>query len=347
MTIASRTLAALVAAAALLLIVTPARAQSVEAEALFREGKRLMKDGQTAQACDKFEASNRLESSVGTLLNLADCREKNHQLATAWATFLKASAAAKQAGNDPKREAEARRRASALEARLAYLTISVPDASRVEGLVVKRNGAPVDPALWNQGVPVDAGEYEISGQAPGHEPWSTKVQITADGQKISVEVPRFKRLEDLQPAVTPANHAAPVATATPGPATEPTAPVDEHDEGPGMFTPMRKGAVAAIAVGVGGIVVGSIFGSKANDLEKQSDAICPQAACNDPHALDLNKSARSDATIANVGFIGGGVALAAGAALWFLGAPKVADHPVAITPVVRGDQVGVSIGGSF
>jgi len=69
---------------------TPARAQSAEAEVLFREGKRLMKEGKLAEACDKLEASDRLESSIGTLLNLADCREKNKQLVSAWLAFHKA-----------------------------------------------------------------------------------------------------------------------------------------------------------------------------------------------------------------------------------------------------------------
>src|SRR5205814_1086445 len=91
-----------------------ARAQSVEAGVLFREGKKLLKDGKIAEACDKLEASDRIESSPGTLLNLADCREKNHQLATAWAAFHKAAAAAKT-GGDTKRESEARRREKALE----------------------------------------------------------------------------------------------------------------------------------------------------------------------------------------------------------------------------------------
>src|SRR5580704_996459 len=94
---------------------------SVAAETLFREGKRLMTDGKLAEACDKLAASDRIEESVGTLLNLADCREKNGQLATAWATFLRAASIARTAG-DGAREAEARRRASVLEPQLAYLT---------------------------------------------------------------------------------------------------------------------------------------------------------------------------------------------------------------------------------
>ena len=349
MTIASRRFLAV--AIVLVAIGGPARAQSVEAESLFREGKKLMKDGKVAEACDKFDASQRLEASVGTLLNLADCREKNHQLATAWAIFLKASTTAKQAGNDPKREAEARRRATALEPRLAYLTISVPDASRVEGLVVKRNGVVVDQALWNQGVPVDPGDYEISGEAPGHEPWSTKISITDEKQKASVEVPRFKRLEELQPAVTatttppkaetkPAAPPAPLAT----PPAEP--PAEPETNAPGPFTGMRKASIGLAVAGVGGVVVGAIFGSKANDLEKQADAKCPTDACNDPTALQQNSDARSDATIANVGFIGGGALVVGAAALWFLGAPKAADH-VAVAPIVRGDEVGLAIGGSF
>jgi len=318
----------------------PARAQSVDAEALFRDGKRLMKEGNVAAACDKFDASNRLETSVGTMLNLADCREKNHQLATAWATFLKAAAAAKQAGNDPKREAEAKRRAKVLEAKLAYLTINVADANRVDGLVIKRNGNVVDPALWNTGTPVDAGTYEISGSAPGLDPWTTKTDVT-DGQQAKVDVPKLEK------------HAAvvktPVVTNTIETHTDEISeppPEEPVDTGPSSFTGMRKAAVAAAVIGVAGIVVGGVFGSKANDLEKQADAICPNDACGDTHALDLNKDARSDATIANIGFIGGGVAVAGAAALWFLGAPKTTEG-VSIAPSVRGDQVVVTIGGSF
>src|ERR1041384_2043238 len=125
---ATRALAVVVAMTAV------AHAQSPEAEALFREARRLMKQNSFAAACEKFEASERLEPTIGTELKLAACREKNGQLASAWAAFIKAAQTAKHSG-DRKREAEARRRVAALEPRLVYLTISVPRPARLAGLV--------------------------------------------------------------------------------------------------------------------------------------------------------------------------------------------------------------------
>ena len=76
-----RSVAALVATG-ILASVSLASAQSAEAEVLFRDGKKLLKAGKLAAGCDKIEASERLESSVGTLLNLGDCRERLGRLAS-------------------------------------------------------------------------------------------------------------------------------------------------------------------------------------------------------------------------------------------------------------------------
>jgi hypothetical protein len=330
--------ASILAIAAWLIIAnpTPARAQSAEAEVLFREGKRLMKVGKLAEACDKLEASDRLESSIGTLLNLADCREKNKQLVAAWLAFHKASTAAK-AANDPKREAEAKRRANVLEPRLAYLTISVADGSRVDGLVIKRDGAPVDQALWNQGVPVDPGDYVVSGEAPGHEAWSTRVHVVTEAQKVSVEVPRFKQLDQLAPK--------PVAKPAPVAAPEEPEQVDRPSS-PAVFTGMRTAAIAVAVVGVLGITGGIVFGSKAKSIESQSDAMCPTTTSGSPQGLQLNQDAKSDALYANIGFVVGGVAIAGAAVMWFVGAPKASDH-VSLAPISNGHDLGVALGGSF
>src|SRR5215510_13654601 len=110
---------------------SPARAQSAKAEALFDDGNRLMAGGKLAQACEAFEASNRIEPRAGTLIRLGDCREQNRQLASAWSAYKDASKLA----TDPRKQKFATTRAASLEPRLSYLTIAVPDQTRIRGLV--------------------------------------------------------------------------------------------------------------------------------------------------------------------------------------------------------------------
>jgi tetratricopeptide (TPR) repeat protein len=313
----------------------PAHAQIAEAEALFREGKRLMKLGQTAQACDKFDASERLEPTDGTEINLANCREKNGQLATAWAMFAKAAAGAKRSGHT-EREAEARRRAAELEPRLVYLTIVVPEASRINGLVIRRNDTAIDRALWDQSVPVDPDEYQISGEAPGHESWSTSVVVKTKSK--TVEVPVL----DKRPAGQD-------AAAAPSESRDPGKPVDAPvvaAAAPSRFTPRRKLAIAAAAVGVAAVGVGIGFGLYGNSLAGDADAICPGVDCGDAHAVDLNHSARSNALVANIGFAVGGAAIAGAAVMWLIGAPKTGET-VSVVPTLGADRVGVGFARSF
>ena len=321
------------------LMVSRASGQAAEAETLFLEGKRLMKEGKVAEACDRFDASDRLDRAVSTLLNLADCREKNGQLATAWATFLKAASTAR-ANGDVRLEKIAKDRAKGLEPKLAYLTISVPDSSKVDGLMIERNGLVVEPTLWNTGVPVDAGTYEITASAPGREPWSTRVAIDADGKRASVEVPRFKELQTVEPAA-----ASPSATA-PVPEDEDDELLLLSDEG-GTWTGMRKASVGVAAAGVLAVGAGVLFGLRSNDLEGKADERCPAAACSDPEAVAWNEDAEANALRAHIAFGVGGVAIAGAAVLWFLGAPDDPDEHVAVRPVIGADSFGLAFGGRF
>src|SRR5436305_3826151 len=77
---------------ALVLAAGTARAQpsGAQAETLFRQGKDLMAKGKIAEACAAFDASQKLDPTISTLLNQAACREKNEQFATAWGLFLEA-----------------------------------------------------------------------------------------------------------------------------------------------------------------------------------------------------------------------------------------------------------------
>jgi hypothetical protein len=296
---------------------------SPQAEALFRDGKRLMKDGRIADACTAFEASERAEHNIATVLSAADCREKNKQYASAWALFL---AAESQTRSDPTKQtlnATARTRASALEGKLSYLTIEVPDALRVPELVITRDGVALDSAEWNRALPADGGGHLIVAKAPGHESWTGSIQVGAEGDKQAIRIGKLKALPKPKPVA--GAHAAPPP--------------------PNPFTKRRKiaigiagGAVAAAGVGIG-------FGLDARSLRDQALATCPASACgvgDAAAAQATNDKARRRALIANVGFgVAGGAAIAAGV-LWFLSPPERRTR-MAIVPAAN----GFAVAGSF
>ena len=320
---------ALLVAMVLVALQLSAHAQSAEAEALFREGRALIRQGKLARGCDKLAASERIETSVGTLLNLGDCRERLDRLASAWAAFRKAEAVAKRTGGDDKRMAEAGKRAASLEAMLSKLRIEV--APKIEGLVVTRDGVVVDAAVQGTPVPVDAGTYTVVAVAPGFKPWSSRVIVNHRTTR-NVKIPPLER----EPAPAPP---PPPTMAN----TAPAATVTVRRRG-GTWTASRKvSAVLAIA-GAGAIGTGVFFGVEARTLANDADARCPLPSCSDPEALRLNDRAQTDATRANILYAAGGVAVGAAVILWFVGAPG--DETV-VVPAVGDHQLGMSFAGRF
>ena len=320
----------------------PVRAQSAEAEALFAEGDALMKQNKLAEACDAFDASNRIETRAGTLIRLGECREKNHQLASAWSAYKDALTRVK----DAKKRTIATDRVTQLEAKLSYLTVSVPDESRVDGLALTRNGQPLDPALWNRAVPVNGGEYVIGGRAPGHEEWKTSVTVPNEAGKVSVEIPKFKELGKLLPV--PPDRPPPGGGAT---VIQPPAG-EEHDDGSptGRWTTKRKAAVGASGVAAVGLVAGIVLGTQAKGKQSDAHALCPdrQAPCaGADQAEALIKAGQNRALGANVAFgVAGAAAIAAGV-LWFTGAPESSPHRVAIVPSITPDTTTITAFGRF
>src|SRR5688500_16529073 len=100
-----------------------------------------MKAGKVAEACAAFEQSQKLEPAITTLLNLAGCREKLGQLATAWGLFLDAERQTRSASDKATEQLHkvAGDRAAKLEPRVPKLTIGVPDKSKIGGLEILRD----------------------------------------------------------------------------------------------------------------------------------------------------------------------------------------------------------------
>ena len=324
---------------AMLIALAPARAHaqaSPEAETLFRDGKQLMKDGKLAEACAAFEASEKAEANFATVLSLSDCREKNHQYASAWAGFLQAYSMTR---NDPSKASfasTAKQHAAALEPRLSYLTIVVPDDSRIDGLEITRDGFPIDSGGWNTAIPVDGGEHVIAGKAPGREPWSTKITLQPEHDKQSVEVPKFKEL--------------------PKSATRPTVIVQQvrGPSEPGFFTTKRTVAVAVGGFGVAALAAGGILGLQSKSDESDALAACPPGMCSPDGENTANRdhqTAKRRALEANIAFGVGGAAVIAAGVVMYLDLRKHGERPnkstaIEIVPQL-GDAPGFAIVGGF
>jgi serine/threonine-protein kinase len=288
----------------------PSAADKTAARALFDEGRRLAAAGQHAQACPKFEESQRLAPGAGTLFNLADCYEQTGKTATAWSSFLEVAAQSKIAGQT-EREKVARDRAATLEPKLVRLEVVVPDAAVVAGLEVRRDGSLVGKAMWGQPVPVDPGSHTLEAAAPGKKPWSTSVQIAAGKPVETVTIPVLENAPEAP---------APVVAAAASGATGPAAgagPTGRDRPDPAAGGTQRTVGLVVGGAGVIGVGLGVYFGLSARSKSADSEAYCAGGACWDARGVDLRSEAGTSADIATVAWGVGLAALAAGAVLYF------------------------------
>lgn len=257
------------------------------AQVLFDEGQAFREQEKWAEAAKKFEASQRLDPSVGTQLNLALCFEKLGRTASAWINYHEVS----QISSD-RRAGFAKEQADRLEPNLVMLHLKIK--RRIPGMRVTRGDEVMEEPTWNEPVPVDPGTYDIVVKAPGHLPWRETVELTAKGETIELAVPAL--IEDPN---------APKDDVVPDP--RPEAPPPEPDN-----TQLIAGAVVA-GLGVIGIGIGvglAVVGHNKND---ESLAFCPS----DPNmCFAEGVSLREEAQSLQAGYFGafivGGAALVTG-----------------------------------
>lgn len=304
-----------------------AQSAGAQAETLFRQGKDLLAKGKIAEACAAFDASQKLDPTIATLLNQAACREKNEQLATAWGLFLEAERQTRNATDAPTQQLHqvAATKAAKLEPRLSTLTVTVTDQNRVPGLQVLRGGEPVDPGAWNRALPVDGGTYQITARAPGNAEWSSTITVGNEHDVKTIEIPRLKAaaLEEL-----------PVQTT--GSAEAPDAP------------PHARSRVVPLALG--GAAVALAGGALGFELWARSTYNSSKTEVDDAKQTSLWHSANTRRYVAE----GLGVAslAAAGVAVWLTLRPgaEAADGRTArveLAPMVAREAAGLVVVGGF
>jgi hypothetical protein len=295
--------------------------RAAAAEALFDEGRRLMSAGRYPEACARFADSERLDHGVGTLLNLADCFEKNGQTASAWAGFRAAHAAASAEGQ-PDRERIAEERELALQPLLARLTIAPPPQGLPAGAEVRRDGVSLGPSLWGSPVPVDPGDHAVLVAAPGKIEYLTTVHVP--GQPGASIVARLPVLRE-RPAPPP-------AALAPAPEERP------------LRSPRATAGLVLLGLGGAGVVVGSIFGVRALGLKGDSSSSCRTDDHCSVTGLALRQSARASGTASTIAFAAAG-ALAAGGLVLTMTAPE--RQGIKATAGLSGGIAGVTLGATW
>jgi hypothetical protein len=156
-----------------------------EAERLFEEGRTLGKEKRWAEACERFERSYRIDPSIGTTLNLADCHEHLGHAREAWRLFDEAATKSESTA-ETKRTLFARERAAAAAAKLGTVIVRVPQPVPL-GLVITIAGRPVAIGADAQDH-VDPGDVEIAATLPGKPRFATIIKVVA-GATLSVDLP--------------------------------------------------------------------------------------------------------------------------------------------------------------
>ena len=295
-----------------------ARAQSANsatAEALFEQGRDLLRAGNAVEACPKLTESQRLDPATGTLLALALCHEAEGKLASAWVEFVDVEARSRNESRADRQQV-ASEHAQALRPRLSTLTIAVPlELAAVAGLEIRRDGVVLGRGAWNTAVPIDGGEHIVDVAAPERKPWRGSVTVKAES--------------DVQQFSIPALDPAPASLSPPPPTVAAPSPAGASTRG-GSWAPKHWGAlewagVGAAGAGVIALGVGGYFLSSALSKKSDSSKDCTGDQCG-PRGFADRSSAVTKGNTATLFGIAGGVLALGGATLFVVGRTQGHKH---------------------
>jgi hypothetical protein len=274
-----------------MLISGPAPAQTRDraaGEALFRAGREAAEAGDHATACKRFEESNRLDPALGTLFNIADCREKLGRLASAWQAFQEV---AQRLGPGDERGPIAEARAAALEPRLPRLVLQLSPGAPV-GTVVLREEVELGTGSLGVPLPVDPGRHVVTVRAPGRAERRYDV-VLEEGKATELT------LEVGEPAP---GQGATAATSTP------TSPPPDLPASGGSS---RTAGFVVGGIGVASVIAGVVTGGLALRYKSKMDDHCSDGVC-DQTGFDAADKGDTFAKISTVTFAVGAVGIGLG-----------------------------------
>ena len=330
---------------------SPAFAQSDEqragARSLATEGAQAFNEGRFKDAVDLFTKAESLMHAPPHLLFTARAHAKLGQFVKAREAYMKIvkeqlAPNAPQAFRDAQSAAEEERKQ--VEPHIGRLTVKVEGADAAKDLVVAVDGQAIPSVLLGVPQPMDPGEHTVTGTATGFRSAPVTASLKDAGQgavTLKMEV----------------DHSVPPPSATPAAVaggenvvSTPPSGAPPSDSGGGS-NGMRIGSYVGFGVGAVGVVLGTVFVLKSSSKRKDADTAAKDVKCTPSGCLataevaqnvhDLDDQARSAKTLGIVGYVVGGVGVAAGVTLFILSNNKEDPKSAFVAPYVGLGAVGV------
>lgn len=301
----------------------PSAADKETARSLMDEGDRKYAAKDFKGALDAYQGAHAIMGVPTTGLEVAKVQEALGMLVEARDTLL-AIARLPVQPREPaaftKARDDAKARAPAIAARIPAVRFQVSGPAPGADLAVSVDGQALPTASATLPRKVNPGHHRVTVSSAGFAEETREIDVE-EGKETTLTF-----------TLAPGPAGAPPVSGGPAPTTEAPPPgAPPPDSGKTEKSTLAYVGLGLGAVGIAGVVVGTVFGLKASS--KWNDA---QGFCNPDHAhcgtegASLSKDAQSAATVSTVGFIVGGVGLAAGAVLWFAAPEKKTESGVAL-----------------
>lgn len=310
----------------------PANAASEEdkagARAAATQGVKAFEAKKWAQALDLFTRAESLVHSQVHLLYKARALVQLGQLVKANETYLSITreprpTTASEAVNNA--DESAVKEQAALESRLANLTVNL-DGPGAADATVTMDGMKVSSALVGVGRPADPGQHTLQAASPTSQSDAQTVTLK-EGATANVTLVLKPIPGAIAAAVPPAGATPPVSGATP-PMTSGAVDVGASSSG---GNGLRTASYVALGVGAVGLIGGAVFSLQAKSKYQDGNNLCKgMDPCNLSSAdasqrTQLGKDADRAKTLGIVGFVVGGIGVAAGTTLFILSTKKESE----------------------
>ncbi|XXX82290.1 hypothetical protein WMF30_26375 [Sorangium sp. So ce134] len=295
------------------------------ARSLATQGAEAFTSGRFDEAIDLLGRAEALVHAPTHLLLIARAQTRLGRLVAAKETYLRivreelpptAPSPFKKAQQD------AREELAAVDPRIASLRIALEGAAGRK-IVVKLDGQPVADALLGVHRPIDPGNHAVTVYPPGLSPIEQAVTL-GDGERKELKIPVPE-----SPAMPPSPDGSGAGQGTWGGEPSeipPDAPTGSPERKTNVL--MLGGGIAAAALGLGGVVVGSVFLAKASSTQQEANDLSDTYRCESPAGVGagcgplvqskikrLDADAADQQTTGAVNLITGGVLLVGGATL--------------------------------